>query len=266
MWEVIMMMNKIKHPLIIFAAGLLLLAGSSVGATRAAFASQTEASKVDFSTAELTVQLQEGFFNEETEAYNYYRPVADSSYELQFPAIKRDGFNIGKEYVENVRAKNNSKGGYDEYVRIYLKKSWVGMYGKDTNLDPKLIDIKLESGWIIDDDDPDDEGAYYYYTRPLPAEDDPNTEIDERVAPFIKSVKIDNKIWDDVKLVNSTTDGKVVKNEYAYGDGYEFFIEVSVDAVQAHNGAEAMLGAWGVEAKFEGDKLVSVNGSSETTK
>ncbi len=250
------MMNKIKHPLIIFAAGLLLLAGSSVGATRAAFASQTKASEVDFSTATLSVQLQEGFLNEKTEAYDDYKPVADNKYTLYFPAIKRDGFNIGKEYVENVRAVNTSEGGYEEYVRIYLKKSWFGMEGKNTSLDPELIDFTLESGWIVDD--PNDEGAYYYYTKPLPV---------DGAAPFIKSVKVDNKIWDDVKLVNSTTDGKVVKNEYAYGDGYEFFIEVTVDAVQAHNGAEAMLGAWGVEAEFnENGILTSVNGSTETTK
>ena len=127
---------EIKRPLIVFAAGLVLVGASSVGATRAAVAYQANADEVDFSTSKMTVDLQEGFFDEETEKFTDYRSV-EKDY-LYLPAIEK--FNVGQKYEENIRVLNDSPGGYDEYVRITIKKSWYNNQKmKDTELDPDNI-------------------------------------------------------------------------------------------------------------------------------
>ena len=53
------MRRRIKYPLVVLAAGLVLVGASGVGATRAAMTYQTNGQAVDFSTATLSVELQE---------------------------------------------------------------------------------------------------------------------------------------------------------------------------------------------------------------
>ena len=51
-----------------------------------------------------------------------------------------------------------------------------------------------------------------------------------------------------------------IVNEYKY-NGESFFVEVRVDAVQAHNAEEAMLGAWGIDTTVnESGVITSLNG------
>ena len=53
------MKKIVKNPLVILAVGMLVVAASSVGATRAAITYSSQSEQVDFSTAKLQVELQE---------------------------------------------------------------------------------------------------------------------------------------------------------------------------------------------------------------
>ena len=52
-------MKKIKLPLIVFAVGIICLAGSTVGATRAVFQDYSNQQFLQFNTSALRVDLQE---------------------------------------------------------------------------------------------------------------------------------------------------------------------------------------------------------------
>ena len=243
------MKKQIKRPLIVFAAGVVLVAASSVGATRAAITYQNAAEQVDFSTSTLTVDLQEERDGE------YVSVLEDGT--LTFTSLQNsDGeydFNIGQEYEENVKVVNNSPGQYDEYVRVNVRKSWVKGGVKNTELEPDTIVLDVASGWIIDDET--EEGSIYYLTTPLAYGES---------AAFLEHIMIDNKVWDYVDTVEKEGEDGTIVNEYQYNDE-SFYVELRVDAVQAHNGAEAMLGAWGAEVEFDGATITSVNGSEAVT-
>lgn len=242
------MKKQIKRPLIVFAAGMVLVLASSVGATRAAIVYQNAAEQVDFSTSTLTVDLQEWQGDK-------YVSVNDGT--LTFPSLQNsDGeydFNIGQEYDEKVQVVNDSPGEYAEYVRVNVRKSWLSDGVKDTELDPDAIVLDIASGWIVDD--VTTEGAIYYLTTPL--------EYNES-AEFIEHIIIDNKIWDYVETVEKDGETGTVVNEYKY-DNLSFYVELRVDAVQTHSADEAILGAWGVEAEFSGDTITSINGTTTVT-
>ena len=108
-----------KNPLLILILGLVVISAGSITATRAAIVYQRAAERVNFSTAEISVDVEE---------------LVDDSFisvgeqnGLTFPEIANDdSFKIGKNYSENVRIVNNSneETGYSEYVRVIVRKSW----------------------------------------------------------------------------------------------------------------------------------------------
>lgn len=248
------MNNRIKHPIIVFAAGIVLLAASSIGATRATFTYQSDAQQVDFSTSTLTVALQE-------ERDGKFVDVAEDG-QLVFSSLQNDDgkydFNIGQDYPENVQVVNNSPGGYDEYVRVVVRKSWVKDGVKDTELNPDAIVLDYAAGWIIDDET--EEGVVLYYPTPLKAI---NQDASAKV-PVINNIRIDNMIWQYVKTVDKKGEKGTIINEYKYNDE-AFLVELRVDAVQAHNGQDAILGAWGADVELSGNTITSVNGSTKKT-
>ena len=251
------MRKNIKRPLIVFAAGLVLVLGSGVGATRAAMTYQTDKQSVDFSTSTLTVDLQE------YQGENYVSVSGEDT--LTFPNLTAEDFHIGQKYDELVQVVNT--GSYDEYVRVLLRKSWITTddvsetdangneitttsITKNTTLDPKMIELGIADGWIEDYTEETEEGKIYYYTSPLSS---------GAAAQFLTSVTINNKVYEYVTTEESGIKGTIV-NEYAY-NGESFYVEVRVDAVQAHNAEESLLGAWGVEADVTDDGVITgVNG------
>jgi len=248
-------MKKIlKHPLLILGIGFILIAGSSIGATRAAITYQNAAQQVDFSTSTLSVDLQEERGDE-----GYVSVLEDGALEFTSYTDEENGGHIGQEYAENVRVVNTSEGGYDEYVRIYVRKSWVQDGVKSTYLDPELIELGINTDvWKVDTTDHTTEGDVYYYTKPLAK--------DEKVQ-FISTLTINDKILTYVKTVpaydeDGTEITGTVVNEYKY-NGQSFLVELRVDAVQAHNAEEALLGAWGVDATVdESGVITSINGNT----
>lgn len=241
---------NIKRPLVVFAAGLILVGASSVGATRATIKYQDDLEQVDFNSSKLSVSVLE-------ERNGEYTATSDGA--LEFADLQKD-FHIGQKYTENVLILNDSTGGYDEYVRASVRKSWVIDGVKDTQLDPDAIVLGFADGWI--ETDKTDEGAIYYYDSPVKA----NDEEHDYSVPLITSVMVDNTVWDyvETKAVEGKT--SVVRNYYSYGN-HTMVVELKVDAIQAHNGVEAMRGAWGVNAVIdENGKITKVNGSSKYAK
>lgn len=244
------MKRRIKYPLIVLAAGVILVGASGVGATRAAMTYQTNSQAVDFSTASLSVDLQE--------MQNGEYISVDGNDTLKFTDITSSDFHIGQQYSEQVQVINTSEGQYDEYVRIYLKKSWVNEDGsKNTTLDPALIELPEADGWIEDKSEETVEGKVFYYKRPIAYGE---------AIPFLNTITINNKVMNyvttEAKSGNDANIRGTITNVYKY-NGEAFYVEVRVDAVQAHNAEEALLGAWGIDATVnESGTITSINGKS----
>lgn len=250
------MRKIVKNPLIILAVGLIIVAASSVGATRAAITYSNEAQEMDFSTARLSVDIQE----KQGDAY----VSVSGKNGLTFPGIAEEmktndedksndkPFTIGKKYPEEVQVVNNSTGDYQEYVRVMVRRSWTDASGttKDTFLDPELISLGVVEGdWLEDTKEATAEGKAYYLKKPLGQGE---------TAQFLKSITIDNEIVSYVKTVDGKEAGTVI-NEYKYDDK-RFFVELRVDAVQQHNAKDAILGAWGVNVTLDGSgNITAIN-------
>ena len=231
-----------KSPLMILALGLLVIGASSVGATRAALVYQ-EIDNLEFKTAKIQVEA-----------------VGDISGEkLEFPAIMEDieankAITIGKVYPSDVSIHNISdeETSYSEYVRVVVRKSWKNGNGSDAKknqtLDPRLIQLTVDSNWIRNpyessgdgDDDPYKEQEVYYLKRPL--------ACDETV-PFITGIKIDDTVA--TKFTVSNTEA-IITNIYDYQDQYAD-ISLQIDAVQTNNGKDAIYGAWGVDVTCDAE-------------
>ncbi|WP_028242522.1 hypothetical protein [Pseudobutyrivibrio ruminis] len=254
------MRKIVKNPLFVLAAGCLVVLGSSIGATRAAFVYKSAAEEVDFHTSNVKVALLEG--TKESDV----KDVSDEAV-LSFPGIPEEDVKIGQEYPEVVSVKNTSNQ-YKEYIRVTVKKFWVktdedGQLEKDTSLDPSLIKLdidKTNGKWFEDTTAETAEEEVYYLPSPVECQE---------VVPLIKGVTISNKVVTAVETKNATdNDGNAIsgtiEDTYIY-DGGSFYVDVKVDAVQSHNGAKAMCGAWGVDAKCDAEddgNIISINGVS----
>ena len=243
------MKRRIKYPLIVFAAGLVLVGASGVGATRAAMTYQSNAQSVDFSTASLSVDLQE--------MQDGKYETVDGNDTLKFTDITSSEFHIGQTYNEKVRIVNTSEQ-YAEYVRVLIRKSWVNEDGsKNTELNPEMIELPVAEGWVEDVSEETAEGKVYYYKKPIAA----GAAVD-----FLQTITVNNEVMSYVTTVKSGSSEPGIKgtitNVYKY-NGESFNVEVRVDAVQAHNAEAALLGAWGLDATLnESGVITSINGAA----
>lgn len=237
-----MMKKIIKNPLVALALGLIIIAASSVGATRAAVIYQDNAKEVDFDTSFVSVDVLEGSADTEVKS------VKESGY-LKFPGMPKD-ITIGQKYDEYVDVKNGS-GEYYEYVRVKVRKYWVKTvdreYRKDTTLNPDTIVLDVDSAWVKNADEHTPEEDVYYLTTPLGYTDEDNLQR------FIKGITIDNEVAtlvknEPVKDAKGVEIAGEIKNTYLYNDA-SFYVELEVNAVQAHNAEKAIYGAWGVRVK-----------------
>ena len=256
------MKKLFKNPLILFALAIVLIAGSSVGAASAAFVYTTQAQQVNFSTAQISVELLEAQSKEVdgslvADTDNYKSVSQDTG--LTYPCINQEDFKIGVKYPEVIAVRNNSNDttGYSEYVRVIVTKSWQKDGKKDTTLSPELINLETDDSWYHDKDADTREQSVYYLTSPL---------VNGASKDFIKSITIDNKVVTEGALTTSTEEGgyTTITTTYEY-DGQTFNVELEVDAVQTHNAVDAIRGAWGVTAttdKADDGNITSINGKS----
>lgn len=136
-------------------------------------------------------------------------------------------FKIGKTYDDPLCVTNN--GDINEYVRVTVTRYWTDKDGNEipvTSLDPSLIELTFGSGWNIDEAATTAERTVLYYPSLL--------VVGDTTSPFVEDVKISNDV--------SKVIGK--GGEYEY-EGVSFHVKAVADAVQEHNGPEAMTGAWG---------------------
>lgn len=208
--------------LLALAAGLVALGGA--GAARAALTISSRDFGAQVRLASISTSLVE-------ENAGGSRVVAAEGVEVPLvegtlvPAGQR--FQVGRRYDERLSVAND--GDIDEFVRVTVYRYWVDAEGrriKKTDLDPKLIELEFDtSRWAIDEAASTEERTVLYYQGALAA--------GGQTEPLTRSVR-----------VSPATLGKVAAGRCAY-EGVEFQLKAVVDAVQTHNGDDAMVGAWG---------------------
>ncbi len=239
-----------KNPLFILAAGVLLVTGSIVTATKATGSGVPEAQAVTFSTAKLSVELQEkqdDTFVTVQETRNSDGSIdRDNLGKLALTSMKdiNDGSEMPdpeKSYPEVIQVKNT--GTVDEYVRVVLYKSWLDSDGtKDSNLDTSLIHLNTVEGddWIAIDS-ASGESTTYYYKKVLGASDE---------VQLLKDITLDKGVLKCEPIMTKTSEGLKAEIAYDY-DSKILEVEVRVDAVQTHSAENAILAAWGVMVNLD---------------
>lgn len=149
-------------------------------------------------------------------------------------------FIVGKQYKEEIAVKNT--GTMDEYVRVTLYRYWTNEKGeKITTLDPKNIQFVIGAGWVMDKSKTTDERVVLYYTKPLAVGKDTSA------TPAVTFISVSSDITKESKQTETkSADGQTstITTTYTY-DGLQMNLEASVDAVQTHHAADAILASWG---------------------
>ncbi len=253
---------NLKNPLFLFGMGAVLVAGSIFGATKAADTPTRE--KVVFKTVEVGVELQEDISTDVNNP-NYVKVEGDKALVFKSLDSVKTGAEVmkpDKNYPERVRVVNNSpsESSAPEYVRVVVKKYWLDDTGKkDTTIDPSLINLNSSADWGKIEAESGEE-VIYYCKKPLQ-----NNESSQVIESVSFGKDIDKYLYymnfTQTTTATETEEGTIIESTRTYG-GKSFKVEMKVDAVQAHEAASAMLGAWGVDAKFEGDTLKTIDGEA----
>ena len=167
----------------------------------------------------------------------------------------------GRKYKEEIAARNGSD--IPIFLRLTMRKYWIDTATgeKVSNLSPNRIrltygDQAYNAGaWQINPAETSTESATYYYTTTLGAGAD--------TAPLFDTLVIDDEVA-QIEEVTTRTEGNktIYKYKYHY-DGYAFFIEADVQAIQTHNVMDAIHSQWGVNnvtATFTAKQAVGENG------
>lgn len=236
-------------PVLLLSAATLLLVGTTVGSTRAALTYYSENY-----TAQVEMQSIGVTLTENGNAVSSRDYTQDSTWNTVQGTLlsnmlgENEKFTPGKAYTEAIGVTNS--GDIDTFVRVTLTKSWQDENGKDTTLDPDLIELNLltgDNGWVIAEDECTTERTVLYYTKALPA--------GEAAPALSDTLRIDESIAQDYDVITSENKDGVKTITYAYTySGYAFTLEAEVDAVQTHNAKDAIKSAWGVDVAVSDDE------------
>lgn len=240
-------------PVALLSVSALLLAGSTVGSTRAALTYYSENYAAEVTVSSIGVSLVENGNIVSNRDYNHKNDQWNETSGNLLEGMLEEGENLvpGKTYDEVLSVKNS--GSIDTYVRVLIYKNWTKDGKKDTTLSPELIELNLTegSGWVEDKAASTAERTVLYYTGIL----SPGAS-----APaFADTLKIDSSIAKKVtETVSTDANGyKTITTTYDY-DGYQFNIEAEVDAVQTHNAKDAIKSAWGVDVNVSAGGSLSL--------
>lgn len=277
--------NFSKRTSALLIAAVLLLAAGTVTGVRAAFIAQSDLYRAEFYVNHLQVFLLENGayacdLNSDKKPDNTvngtkvtgtlatklgYKKTADGTETL-------GTVDPGRAYEEVIQARNGQD--VPEYVRLTVRKYWlkekkdedgntVMQNGKPvmikaTELSPSLIKFSYKGKAYNDDawslGESSTESATYYYTTPLDRNADTaplfdTLTIDKSVAPDMHmptDAELKSEEYADYVTVTETETGaKVYTYSYKY-DGYTFYVEADVQALQTHNAQDAIHSAWGV--------------------
>lgn len=276
-------MKKIsKRTTALLIAAALLLAGGTVTGARAAFMAQSDMFTAEFYVNHLAVHLLEN-----GEDVCGEKNTIDGSTKVTGALATSLGYSKdesgketlgtvdpGKAYAEKLQAKNGED--VEQYVRLTVRKYWLkqdenGNTVKATDLSPALIKLTYGSeefnktDWALGESST--ESATYYYKNKLGpnATSEPlfdTLTIDKSVMPDMH-MPTDEELLSDaykdfVTVTETETGAKVYTYSYKY-DGYTFYIEADVQALQTHNAEDAIHSAWGVyNIKVNSDGSLSV--------
>lgn len=244
----------------VLAAGLLLF--SSVGGARAALTSVSDTYTSEIELHEIGVALLENG-NEASGNGGLLRNMLQENQELK----------LGEMYPEALQVRN--AGRISQYVRVNIHKYWKepatdeAPGAKSQKLSPELIRLMLggktlgtdegnaqlrAAGWEIDERASTQERMVLYYKYPLTGTDEGEAGAS---TLFMDQISISEDVAKQVE--KRPVEGKPgsFRITYAY-DGYEFCLDVKVDAVQDHNAQDAILSAWGRKVVIGGDGTLSL--------
>ena len=248
---------KVTKPLLILAAGVILVAGGAfgaIGATKAEGEYSSKAEGVSFETAEFTVDLMEN----QNGKYQSVAGSAEAPKTLEITSLSnvtagKEEIQVEHPYEEEVKVVNNSKGDFPQYVRVVVSKYWTDLDGnKDTEADPEFINLETTGDWAAVPSESNTEETVYYYKKPL----EKNAE-----AQLLKSISFDKDVLDAYKITKTDEDGNKVVTIKGY-QKKKCNIEVRVDAIQARSAKDAILGAWGIDVTFDdAGNITSIDGT-----
>lgn len=179
----------------------------------------------------------------------------------------------GKIYKEEIQAQNGQD--ISQFVRMQVRKYWVetdengkvvldsnGEPVKTTALKPSLIHLmtggKEECGsdWQEVTQERTTESRTYIYKSLLKG--------GAATTPLFTQLQIDKSVAvkEDEPIVTNDGDRTIYTYVYKY-DGYAFYIEADVQAIQAHNAQDAIESQWGpyVKATYTENSDGSESGS-----
>lgn len=259
-----------KRTTALLIAAALLVAGGAVTGARAAFMAQSDLYRAQFYVNHLQVFLLEnGEYACDLDGDNKPDNSLDGT-KVSGKLATKLGYNKaadgtetlgkvdpGRAYDEVIQARNGKD--VEQYVRLTVRKYWMKADGtKATDLSPTLIKLTYhgeeynKSDWVMGDSST--ESATYYYKTPLGGNQDTSPlfdklTIDKSVAPDMHmptEEELKSAAYADYVTVEETTEGKKIYTySYKY-DGYTFYIEADVQALQTHNAQDAIHSAWGV--------------------
>ena len=243
---------------LLFGAAAVLLVLSTVGSARAALTYYSENYEMQVSVSYIGVSLEENGKTVSSRSYDADNNVTEVTGKLLENLGETAGAEgnrallPGKKYDENLSVTN--RGQIDSYVRVIVRKSWMDKEGKkNTALSPDLICLDMDqagqrNNWIKDESASagGSDGVYrermvLYYALPL--------KPGEATETFNEAIGVDYAV---TGAFSQTVDGNVTTTVYDY-DGYAVCLEVEVDAVQTHNGADAVKSAWGTDVEIAPD-------------
>lgn len=165
----------------------------------------------------------------------------------------------GKIYKEEIAAENGQD--ISQFVRMTIRKYWVvtdkdgnvvtttdaagrTVPEKTTELSPSLIHLMndgkeaCDPAWQEVTQERTTESRTYVYTKLLPG--------GEPTEPIFRQLQIDKSVAkaEDEPIVTKDGDKTIYTYVYKY-DGYAFFIEADVQAIQTHNAQDAIESQWG---------------------
>lgn len=169
--------------------------------------------------------------------------------------IDGEKFQIGKKYEERLCV--NNTGRMNCFVRAVITKKWIDSEGNETSiLDKDLIELGFaseEDGWIYTEDEKTDRIILYYKNLIKPGESTTNFIEYLRINPSVQTETniVEKNVGNGYKTIN------VTKNFY----GYQFSLDVEVNAVQTHNAHDAILHTWFIDATIseDGNSIISIN-------
>ncbi len=226
-----------KRTLALLAAAVILFGAGGVTGTKAAIGATSRIYKGNLKQDQLNVAVVENGAQLGNDAVLLKSTFPDENSKLA----------PGYPYREEIAAKNtNPSGSADEYIRMVVRKYWKVEKAKDVEVNPSDIQLcvggtegTIGSGWKENTAEATDEMNVYYYSSAVAA--------GQSTSNLFDTLIVDSEVLS--YTIKQETIDTGIRYTYVYDfDGYSVCIEAEAQAVQTHNGKDAIKSIWGVDA------------------